>query len=68
MLISAYTYRIVYSQFISISLERVDILMSIFLTNLYTHAKKKHLKNIYMIPWNDFDPLRDYFVHNKDKI
>ena len=20
------------------------------------------------IPWNDFDPLRDYFVHNKDKI
>ena len=21
-----------------------------------------------LIPWNDFDPLRDYFVHNKDKI
>ena len=21
-----------------------------------------------ILPWNDFDPLRDYFVHNKDKI
>ena len=48
MLISADTYRIVHSQFISINLERVDILMSIFLTNLYTHAKKKHSKKIYI--------------------
>ena len=47
MLISAYTYRIVHSQFISINLERVDILMSIFLKNLYTHAKKTLKKNIY---------------------
>ena len=48
MLISAYTYRIVHSQFISINLERVDILMSIFLKNLYTHAKKKHSKKVYI--------------------
>ena len=25
-------------------------------------------KKNYKVPWNDFDPLRDYFVHNKDKI
>ena len=51
MLISAYTYRIIHSQFISINSERVDILMSIFLKNLYTHTKKKHSKKyicIYM--------------------
>ena len=44
MLISAYTYRIVRSQFISINLERVDILMSIFLTHT---LKRNTQKNIY---------------------
>ena len=27
-----------------------------------------NFNNVKIKPWNDFDPLRDYFVHNKDKI